>query len=146
MVLRHHQSPSELPIRQPLLNVTLVSVYPSRYASPYTLPASLLSGRDSFHFGVPVSIIFVCIPPLHVGPTFSIVSHAHHSTTCCVSAAPCHSQPHPSMRNPCTSCPLVPRYTRHVCASDGFFCLKENHFIPDLVLFWLFKGALLPAS
>ena len=37
------------------------------------------------------------------------------------------------------------RYTRHVCASDGFSCLKENHFIPNLVLRWLFKGALLPA-
>jgi hypothetical protein len=69
MLLRPHQSPSELPLRQQLLKITIVSVYPSRHASPYTLPASLLSGRDSFHFGVPVSIIFVCIPPLHVGPS-----------------------------------------------------------------------------
>lgn len=42
--------------------------------------------------------------------------------------------------------PSRSRYTRYVCASDGFSCLKENHFIPDLVLFWLFKGTLLPAS
>lgn len=93
MLLRPHQSPSELSLRQQLLKITIVSVYPSRHASPYTLSASLLSDRDSFHFGVPVSIIFRLHSTLTRRAALSVVSHAHYSTTCCVSAAPCLSQP-----------------------------------------------------
>lgn len=62
MLLRPHQSPSELSLRQQLLKITIVSVYPSRHASPYTLSVSLLPDCDSFHFGVPVSICTVSFP------------------------------------------------------------------------------------